>query len=457
MLRLASSYLTRQYVTGVRTVSQMLLREVTPEEFGPSGPVDPFLPSEAERRTIQGRHLLGVDGVQSLPEPVRDRMAAVASVMPFKVNGYVLDNLIDWDDPARDPIFQLTFPQPDMLTGQEQQVLLNAAAGDDRSSEDMLRLLSADPGGQMEHNVPTWEGKPLTGVQHKYPNTVLIFPSTGQTCHAYCAYCFRWPQFKPQLGIKHSIRDVGPAVAYVKAHPEVTDLLFTGGDVMIMTTDRLRTWIEPFLAECPDVRHIRIGTKSLSYWPYRFTDGDRGESVIDFLREIVDGGRSVNVMAHLSHPKEMSTAVFAEAVRRVRATGATIRSQAPLTRHINDDPQVWATMWQQQVDLGIVPYYMFVPRPTGNHAYYSVPLARCLEIYQEAIHGVSGLGRTVRGPVMSCDAGKVLVEGTIEIGGQRYFVMRFLQARDAGELGEIRLYKYDDQALWIDDLEPATL
>lgn len=417
-----------------------------------------FVPTAAERRTVHGRHLLDIAGVRALPEPVRERMAAVAGVLPFKVTGYVLDSLIDWDDPEHDPIFQLTFPQPDMLSGEEQQVLLDAAAGDDRqASEGMLRLLSADPGAQMEHNVPVWEGKPLTGVQHKYPNTVLVFPSTGQTCHAYCSYCFRWPQFKPQLGIRHSLRDVAPAVAYVKAHPEVTDLLLTGGDVMIMSTDRLRTWIEPFLAACPNVRRIRFGTKALSYWPYRFTDGELGDSIIEFFREIVDGGRSVHVMAHLSHPTEMSTPVFAEAVRRVRATGAAIYSQAPLTRHINDDPQVWATMWRRQLDLGIVPYYMFVPRPTGNHAYFSVPLARCLEIYQEAIHGVSGLGRTVRDPVMSCDAGKVMVEGTIEIGGQRYFVTRFLQARDPADLGQIRLYRYDDQALWIDDLEPAAL
>ncbi len=385
-------------------------------------------------------------------------MAAVASVMPFKVNGYVLNELIDWGNLPHDPIFQLTFPQPQMLTTEEQRVLVDAAAGDREASvEDMLHLLSADPGGQMEHNVPTWEGAPLTGVQHKYPSTVLIFPSPGQTCHAYCAYCFRWPQFKPQLGIKHSIRHVDRAVAYVSAHPEVTDLLFTGGDAMIMTTDRLRAWVDPFLNSCDHVRNIRFGSKSLSYWPYRFTDGERGDSLVRYFREIADTGRSVHVMAHLSHPREMSTPVFVEAVRRVRAAGATVRSQAPLTRHINDDPQVWTTMWQRQLELGIVPYYMFVPRPTGNHAYYSVPLARCLEIYQEAIAGVSGLGRTVRGPVMSCDAGKVLVEGTLEIAGERVFVTRFLQARDESDLGQIRLYRYDEQALWIDDLEPVTL
>lgn len=237
-------------------MSQLLIREFPPEESEPSGLLDPFVPTEAERRTVHGRHLLGVDGLRALPEPVRDRMAAVASVMPFKVNGYVLDHLIDWTDPTHDPIFQLTFPQPDMLTGPEQQILLDAAAGnDERTTDDMLQLLSADPGGQMEHNVPTWEGKSLTGVQHKYSNTLLVFPSTGQTCHAYCAYCFRWPQFKPQLGIKHSIRDVAPAVAYAQAHPEITDLLFTGGDAMIMTTERLRGWVEPFLTDCRRAAH----------------------------------------------------------------------------------------------------------------------------------------------------------------------------------------------------------
>ena len=78
-------------------------------------------------------------------------------------------------------------------------------------------------------------------------------------------------------------------------------------------------------------------------------------------------------------------------------------------RHINDDPEVWATMWQKQIQLGVVPYYMFIARDTGPQQYFEVPLARCLTIYQEARKKLSGLGHTARGPSMSCGPGKICV------------------------------------------------
>jgi len=150
----------------------------------------------------------------------------------------------------------------------------------------------------------------------------------------------------------------------------------------------------------------------------------------------------------------MRPRAFAEAVAAVHGAGATIRSQAPLVAHVNDSAEVWAQMWQRQVEMGIVPYYLFVARPTGPHGYYSVPLARSLEIYRDAQRQVSGLARTARGPVMSCSAGKVCLDGVIEVGGERYFLTRFLQARDPAAVGSCRLYHFDDTATWIDELVP---
>ena len=76
-------------------------------------------------------------------------------------------------------------------------------------------------------------------------------------------------------------------------------------------------------------------------------------------------GRHVAIMAHFNHWQEMRTDVVRKAIRRIRDTGAIIRSQAPLLNHVNNDPNVWARMWSTQVGLGIVPYYMFVERDTG--------------------------------------------------------------------------------------------
>ena len=111
----------------------------------------------------------------------------------------------------------------------------------------------------MTHNVPTLDGRPLTGLQHKYRETVLFFPAPGQTCHAYCAYCFRWAQFVDLDNLKFQAQETDDLVAYLTEHREVTDVLITGGDPMIMRTEVLRRYIEPLLApELEHVQNIRI-------------------------------------------------------------------------------------------------------------------------------------------------------------------------------------------------------
>src|SRR5690606_22192877 len=98
-----------------------------------------------------------------------------------------------------------------------------------------IRLrMNPHPAGQMTHNVPMLDGMPLPGLQHKYRQTVLFFPSSGQTCHAYCTFCFRWPQFVGMDDLKFDARETDGLVEYLKRHREVTDVLITGGDPLIM-------------------------------------------------------------------------------------------------------------------------------------------------------------------------------------------------------------------------------
>ena len=128
-------------------------------------------------------------------------MKAVSAVFPFRVNQYVIDELIDWTNVPEDPIFQMTFPQRGMLDPMqltELTDLITRNAPDDILNATVRRIqngLNPHPAGQVELNVPMVNGDPLPGMQHKYRETVLFFPSQGQTCHAYCSYCFRWPQF----------------------------------------------------------------------------------------------------------------------------------------------------------------------------------------------------------------------------------------------------------------------
>jgi L-lysine 2,3-aminomutase len=160
-------------------------------------------------------------------------------------------------------------------------------------------------------------------------------------------------------------------------------------------------------------------------------------------------------MAHVSHPRELETDAAQAAIRRLRSTGAVIRTQAPLIRGVNDAADTWATMWSRTVALGAVPYYLFVERDTGPRDYFEVPLARAWRVYRDAVASVSGLARTARGPVMSATPGKVVVDGITDIAGQRVFVLRYLQARDPALVGRPFFAKFDPAASWLDDLIPV--
>lgn len=390
-----------------------------------------------------------------------EAVKAVSSVLPFRTNNYVVEELIDWEKVPDDPIFQLTFPQPGMLEWHDLQRIKEFVKKGDETGikREALRIqkkMNPHPAGQMDLNVPESCGEVFRGMQHKYDETVLFFPTQGQTCHAYCTYCFRWAQFVGLEDLKFSSSDRGALPRYLRQHPEVSDVLFTGGDPMVIRTKGLREYIEPLINERPgNLSSIRIGTKSLAYWPYRYLTDRDSDDLMRLFEQIVEKGFHLSVMAHFSHYRELETPAVKAAMKRILSTGANIRCQAPLIRHINDDPEVWSRMWKAQVALGAVPYYMFIERDTGPKDYFSVPLYRAYDIFTEAYKNVSGLCRTVRGPSMSASPGKVMIDGTVEINGKKMFVLKFIQGRDADWVNRVFFAEYDERARWLDDLKPA--
>jgi KamA family protein len=398
----------------------------------------------------------------ALPEALKFDIEVVGHVLPFKANNFVVDHLIDWEAAPDDPLFVLTFPQRDMLQPAhyaEIAGLLRAGADNAelKAAAQRIRLqLNPHPAGQVSHNIPSLEGEPLDGMQHKYRETVLFFPSQGQTCHAYCSFCFRWPQFVGMAELKFASREVDRLIDYLRANPQVSDVLFTGGDPLIMSTRNLAQYIEPLLAaDLPNLRRIRIGTKSLSFWPHRFLGDDDADDLLALFAKVTASGRHLALMAHFNHPRELQPEPVRQAIARIRATGAAIRSQSPLLRHINDDPALWIELWNRQVDLGCIPYYMFLARDTGARDYFSVPLVRAWEIYREAYQRVSGLCRTVRGPSMSANPGKVQVLGVCEIMGEKVLQLRFIQGRNPDWVHRPFFARYDAQATWLNELQPA--
>lgn len=398
----------------------------------------------------------------ALPDDLKRDIMVVSAVFPFRSNRYVVDELIDWNAVPDDPMYQLTFPQRGMLSDEEYHAIASlmhkgAPKGEITEAARQIQMShNPHPAGQLTYNVPQLDGKPLTGLQHKYNETVLFFPSRGQTCHAYCSYCFRWAQFIGVRDLKFAAREADDLVRYLHHHPEVTDVLFTGGDPAIMKTAAMREYIRPLLSpDLPHLRTIRIGTKALAYWPQRFVTDDDADDLLHLFQEVIKSGRHVAIMAHYSHTREMETPLARQAIHRLRDIGCEIRMQAPMIRCVNDNAAVWAGMWRKGVRLGMIPYYQFVSRDTGPKNYFEVPLARQLSIFRQAYAQVSGLARTVRGPVMSATPGKVHINGVAQVGGEKVFVLSFLQARDPEWVGRPFFAAFDPEATWLFDLRPV--
>ncbi|KIO43833.1 MULTISPECIES: KamA family radical SAM protein [Sanguibacteroides] len=390
-----------------------------------------------------------------------EAIEVVGRVLPFKTNNYVIDELINWGNIPDDPIFTLTFPRSEMLPAtayNKVKFLLENKADEEilkREIEKIRIRLNPNPAGQ-EYNIPMLGEVKLKGVQHKYRETVLFFPAQGQTCHAYCTFCFRWPQFSGMSSLKFHMKEADLLYQYLDSHKKVSDILFTGGDPMTMSASILTSYILPLLSErFSHIRTIRIGTKSLAYWPYRYLSDKDAPELLALFRQVVASGRNLAIQAHFNHPAELSTSAVKEAVQRIRNTGAQIRTQSPLLKHINDKSEIWSEMWRKQVDMNMIPYYMFVARDTGSKTFFELPLERCWRIFRDAYSHVSGVCRTVRGPSMSTEPGKIQIVGMSEVKGEKIFVLRFLQGKKSRWVDVPFFARYDPYATWFDQLHPA--
>jgi KamA family protein len=413
-------------------------------------------------KAYNNRNFLDIPQLTNLSDEQKEAIRIVSHVLPFKTSNYVVEELIDWKNFEEDPLFLLNFPQKEMLPDDsfdKLAAMISRKASREEISKFVhsVRLtMNPHPAGQLEHNVPELNGEKLQGIQHKYRETMLFFPSQGQTCHAYCTFCFRWPQFTGMSDIKFGMKQTNLLIEYLREHPEITDVLFTGGDPMVMKASILKRYINAILkADLPHVKSIRIGTKALTFWPYRFLTDSDSQEILDLFKKVSDKGIHLALMAHFNHYNELKTEAVADAVSAIHQTGAQIRTQSPVIKHINDSSDVWAKMWRKQVDLGMIPYYMFMARNTGAQHYFGVNMQSALDIFTEAYRQVSGICRTVRGPSMSAGPGKVHINGTAEINGEKVYVLSFIQGRLPEWVGQPFFAEYNQDAMWLNDLKPA--
>lgn len=356
------------------------------------------------------RYIRDIDKIPGIPDSDRAMLKKVAERYVFRVNDYYL-GLIDWNDPD-DPIRQLIIPRVEELS--EFGAL-------DASNEEAVTV--------------------ARGVQHKYPHTVLLL--CNEICGAYCRYCFRKRLFMDEND--EVTNDVSEGLAYIAGNPEITNVLLTGGDPLLMSTRRI-VEILSALRDIPHVEIIRIGSKMPAFDPWRLTDDPELQEA---MRRFSTPQKRIYLMAHFDHPRELTDAAVAGIDCFVR-NGVICLNQCPLIRGINDDPEVLATLYRRLSYIGCPPYYLFQGRPTAGNEPYELPLVRSFEIFTEALRHGSGLARRARF-VMSHETGKIEVLAIDE----RHIYVRYHRAKNPADRGRFMMYKRDDQAGWLDDLEPV--
>ena len=290
-------------------------------------------------------------------------------------------------------------------------------------------------------------------MHRSYQDTVSVFAPPGPAgCFGMVCPGMDWPI--PGPGPVVAAGD-GPRLAgYLAAHPEVSVVEFTGADPLTMDTPALRRFIKPLLT-AGHLVSVRLRTAALARWPYRFTAGPDADELLRLFEQVCVGGKSLALIADLSHPRELEPEPAREAVRRIRGTGAVIYAEGTLAGTVNDAPGVWAALWRTQVRLGVIPLTMVLRRVTGPGTHFRMTLARAQQIFAGAYASVSGLARTVRGPAMRDERGLVCIDGTVVADGRKVFVLRYLQARDPDLAGTPFFAAFSADAAWLTDLRPA--
>jgi KamA family protein len=365
----------------------------------------------------RNRTIRKIHEVFGMPAKAKNELAKVEQVFPFKATEYYL-SLIDWEDP-NDPIRRIVIPEHNELE----------LGGDLDPSDEKAN--SAAP-----------------GVQHKYPHTALLLASNN--CAGLCRYCFRKRLFlKSGTGRQQAevANDPQPALEYIAKHREITNVLLTGGDPLTLPNDKLRYLLEE-LREISHVGVIRIGTRTPVFNPQRITED---EELIRILKRVNTSERRVNIVTHFDHPREL-TEESLSAVALLINNGLPVLNQHPILAGVNDDPDVLTRLYRELTSAGVANYYLFLVRPTAGNESFQVPITRAYEIYQQALSRLCGIGKRIR-LVMSHATGKIQI---LRVDDD-YIYTQYHRARNRDDEARMVIYRRDDNACWLDELQEVEL
>lgn len=299
-------------------------------------------------RTLRDPAALADAGlVASAHVPALERVAAQYAVAITKP----MAELIDPADPA-DPIARQFVP--------------TAAELDHRAEE------SADPVGDEPHS-------PVYGIVHRYADRVLL--KANHACAVYCRFCFRREMVGPDGLRPLSADQLDAAFAYVAAHPEIWEVIVTGGDPFILSPRRLADLMGR-LGRIDHVKVVRFHTRVPAVEPDRVTP-----ALVQALKGV---DKAVYVALHADHPRELTPATRAACARLVDA-GIPMLGQSVLLRGVNDDPATLEALMRAFVETRIKPYYLHHADLAPGTSHFRTSIAEGQAV-MKAIRGrVSGL------------------------------------------------------------------
>lgn len=351
-----------------------------------------------------------LDNLVGLAPKAREKMETVTDLFPFRSNEYYL-SLIDWKD-GHDPLRRIVVP--------DHQELKSGGSKDPSCEKDYTKQ---------------------PGLQHKYDQTGLLLLT--DLCGGICRFCFRKRLFMSCE--RETVKDVSENIEYIREHKEITNVLLTGGDPLMLETRQLEPVLRE-LREIPHVNIIRIGSKMLAYNPYRILNDP---NLLYTLSRYSTPEKRIYLMAHFNHPREL-TEVSVQAAEALRKAGVMVVSQTPILNGINDTPEIMTTLFRKLSFAGISPYYVFQCRPTtGNHN-FQIPVEQSYEIIQKSWQACSGLAKRARF-IMSHATGKIEVVGTTA----EHVFMRYHQAAEKADIGKFMVFKSNPVARWFDDYHHA--
>jgi lysine 2,3-aminomutase len=381
-------------------------------------------------------------------------------------------NSIDWDNFENDSLFRLVFPQPGMINAQT--VAEYSAAIDEQERQRIVEAyqeLTNPHDGKQKLNKPWFMNDDskleiLEGSQHKYPPVQLIFDKQTQSCFAFCNYCFRHAQVRgdEDMFIQD---DISQVIKYLKLHKEISDFLITGGDGGYIPYDRFEQYTRPLLND-PGLFHIRtvrIGSRALTFQP-ELVLSENFNKHLELFRELKNNGIQVVWMAHFSTPHELLNPITVAAINRLKLYNVNIKSQSPIMKHlslfvdaegktdVDASAQNWIDLGNIFAMLGIGFHSMYCARPTGEHHYFTAPLADINKVFSKVYKTLSSINRPSRYITMTSSAGKISLLGTMEIDGEKLFVLKVNEGRNMDWMDRVYLAHYDEHENTIAKLKP---